>query len=164
LTQVSGRAGRGDIEGEVFVQAFTPFHPAIQFARRHDFNGYYRQELEFREQLRYPPFARVGLLTVKGRNEDKVKFSAEHVAREVGRLRGEMPNDPRAVDSPIRDLVLSGPAPAPLLRAETFYRYQIMLRTTRMSALSQRLAKILQSLSLPDEVMISVDIDPVDLS
>jgi primosomal protein N' len=51
-----------------------------------------------------------------------------------------------------------------LLRAETFYRYQIMLRTTRMSALSQRLAKILESLSLPDEVMISVDIDPVDLS
>ena len=172
LTQVAGRAGRGDIEGEVFVQAFTPFHPSIQYARRHDFVGFYDQELEFREQLKYPPFSRVALLTLKGRNEDKVKFSAEHVAREVGKLRGseaekrsggETPND-RAIDSPIRDLVLSGPAPAPLLRAETFYRYQIMLRTTRMSALSQRLAKILESLSLPDEVMISVDIDPVDLS
>jgi primosomal protein N' (replication factor Y) len=173
LTQVAGRAGRGDIEGEVFVQAFTPFHPSIQYARRHDFVGFYDQELEFREQLKYPPFSRVALLTLKGRNEDKVKFSAEHVAREVGKLRGdeaakrrdgETGNNRAAADSPIRDLVLSGPAPAPLLRAETFYRYQIMLRTTRMSALSQRLAKILQSLSLPDEVMISVDIDPVDLS
>ena len=173
LTQVAGRAGRGDIEGEVFVQAFTPFHPSIQYARRHDFVGFYDQELEFREQLKYPPFSRVALLTLKGRNEDKVKFSAEHVAREVGKLRGgeaakrgsgETANDRAAADSPIRDLVLSGPAPAPLLRAETFYRYQIMLRTARMSALSQRLAKILQSLSLPDEVMISVDIDPVDLS
>ena len=68
LTQVAGRAGRGDVEGEVFVQAFTPFHPAIQYARRHDFVGFYEQEIEFREQLKYPPVARVALLTLKGRN------------------------------------------------------------------------------------------------
>src|SRR5579884_1802975 len=68
LTQVAGRAGRGDVEGEVFVQAFAPFHPAIQFARRHDFNGFYEQEIEFRAQLKYPPFSRVALLTLKGRN------------------------------------------------------------------------------------------------
>ena len=86
LTQVSGRAGRGDVEGEVFVQAFTPFHPSIQFARRHDFVGFYEQELEFREQLKYPPVSRVALLTLKGRNEEKVKFSAEHVRRELDKL------------------------------------------------------------------------------
>src|SRR6185436_1254404 len=83
LTQVAGRAGRGDIEGEVFVQAFTPFHPAIQYARRHDFNGFNEQETEFREQLKYPPFSRVALLTLKGRNEEKVKFSADHLKREL---------------------------------------------------------------------------------
>ena len=87
LTQVSGRAGRGDVEGEVFVQAFTPFHPAIQYARRHDFVGFYEQEMEFREQLKYPPVARVALLTLKGRNEEKVKFSAEHVRRELDKLK-----------------------------------------------------------------------------
>jgi primosomal protein N' (replication factor Y) len=83
LTQVAGRAGRGDVEGEVFVQAFAPFHPAIQYARRHDFAGFYEQEIEFREQLKYPPVSRVALLTLKGRNEDKVKFSAEHLKREL---------------------------------------------------------------------------------
>ena len=83
LTQVAGRAGRGDVEGEVFVQAFAPFHPAIQYARRHDFPGFYEQEIEFREQLKYPPVSRVALLTLKGRNEDKVKFSAEHLKREL---------------------------------------------------------------------------------
>jgi primosomal protein N' (replication factor Y) len=83
LTQVAGRAGRGDVEGEVFVQAFTPFHPAIQCARRHDFTGFYEQEIEFREQLKYPPVSRVALLTLKGRNEEKVKFSAEHLKREL---------------------------------------------------------------------------------
>ena len=83
LTQVAGRAGRGDVEGEVFVQAFTPFHPAIQYARRHDFAGFYEQEIEFREQLKYPPVSRVALLTLKGRNEEKVKFSADHLKREL---------------------------------------------------------------------------------
>lgn len=190
LTQVAGRAGRGDIEGEVFVQAFTPFHPAIQYARRHDFVGFYEQELEFREQLKYPPIARVALLTLKGRNEEKVKFSAEHVRQELDKLRtgqttGEPPGtkanetaslfDPmtasvasgpeaaQAVASAFRDLIIAGPAPAPLLRAETFYRYQLMLRTPAMSRLSSRLAGILAGLTLPEDVTLTVDIDPVSL-
>jgi primosomal protein N' (replication factor Y) (superfamily II helicase) len=170
LTQVAGRAGRGDIEGEVVVQAFTPFHPAIQFARRHDFGGFYEQELEFREQLKYPPFSRVALLTLKGRNEEKVKFSAEHLKKVLeAAVRQSKDQSPKtnAGTSDIglwtSDLVIAGPAPAPLLRAETFYRYQIMLRTHRMSALSRELAKIIQSLALPEDVMLAVDIDPVDL-
>ncbi len=173
LTQVAGRAGRGDIEGEVVVQAFTPFHPAIQYARRHDFNGFYEQELEFREQLRYPPFSRIALLTLKGRNEDKVKFSAEHLKRELEKVLKE--NEPLVRPSPalspsdgarsaLSDLILAGPAPAPLLRAESFYRYQIMLRVQRMSALSRELAQIIQSLTLPEDITLSVDIDPVDLA
>jgi len=173
LTQVAGRAGRGDVEGEVFVQAFTPFHPAIQFARRHDFVGFYEQELEFREQLKYPPYSRIALLTLKGRNEDKVKFSAEHLKKvlestvhgpqsTVKATHASSDCGLRTVD--FRDLIIAGPAPAPLLKAETFYRYQIMLRTQRMSALSQRLTQIIQSLSLPEDVTLAVDIDPVDLA
>jgi primosomal protein N' (replication factor Y) len=153
LTQVAGRAGRGDVDGEVFVQAFTPFHPAIQFARRHDFGGFYDQELEFRQQLQYPPFSRVALLTVKGRNEEKVQFSAEHLRRVLDKqLAG------------FKELILAGPAPAPLLRAETYYRYQMMLRTPRMTLLSRSLADLVQSQALPDDVTLTVDIDPVDLS
>jgi primosomal protein N' (replication factor Y) len=169
LTQVAGRAGRGDVEGEVFVQAFAPFHPAIQYARRHDFAGFYEQEIEFREQLKYPPISRVALLTLKGRNEDKVKFSAEHLKKILeSKVQG-----PKSKDSAsgatldlgpwTLDLVISGPAPAPLLRAEQFYRYQIMLRTRAMSKLSQTLAKIIATLALPDDVMLAVDIDPVNL-
>jgi primosomal protein N' (replication factor Y) len=62
-----------------------------------------------------------------------------------------------------RDLIIAGPAPAPLLRAETFYRYQIMLRVRAMSKLSLALAKIIATLALPEDVTLSVDIDPVDL-
>ena len=182
LTQVAGRAGRGDVEGEVFVQAFTPFHPAIQFARHHDFTGFWEQELEFREQLKYPPASRVALLTSKGRNEDKVKFSAEHLKRELenklktggskGRAGSPLPaahtqteDGAHGVTRPtsFNDLILAGPAPAPLLRAEQFYRYQIMLRTRAMSKLSQALAKIIATLALPEDVPLTVDIDPVSL-
>ena len=153
LTQVAGRAGRGDIEGEVFVQAFTPFHPAIQYARRHDFAGFYDQELEFRAQLKYPPFTRVALLTLKSRNEEKVQFTADY-------LKGEV----EKVAAGLKDLIIAGPAPAPLLRAETFYRYQIMLRTPQMPQLSRRLAALLTTLKLPDDVTLAVDVDPVNLA
>lgn len=166
LTQVSGRAGRGDIEGEVFVQAFTPFHPAIQFARRHDFVGFYEQEMEFRTQLKYPPVGRVALLTLKGRNEDKVKFSADHVARVIeSRGRdGKKDGEEQPVGQGISDLIIAGPAPAPLLRAENYYRYHLMLRTRAMTRLSRLLAQITSGLTLPDDVTLAVDIDPVNLS
>jgi primosomal protein N' (replication factor Y) len=184
LTQVAGRAGRGDVEGEVFVQAFTPFHPAIQFARRHDYAGFYEQEIEFREQLKYPPLSRVALLTIKGRNEEKVKFSAEHLRKElekatsvsekVGKRESENSelfteekvesHSPTFSPARLPDLVIAGPAPAPLARAETNYRYQIMLRTKQMSRLSQLLSNVIQELKLPDEVSVVVDIDPVNLT
>ncbi len=153
LTQVAGRAGRGDIEGEVFVQSFTPFHPAIQYARRHDFGGFYEQEIEFREQLKYPPISRVALLTLKGRNEEKVKMSADYLRRELEKSLKE-----------IKDLVIAGPAPAPLARAESMYRYQVMLRARQMTTISRRLAVLTEALSLPEDVSVSVDIDPVDLA
>ena len=194
ITQVAGRAGRGDVEGEVFVQAFTPFHPAIQYARRHDFVGFYDQEIEFREQLKYPPVARIALLTLKGRNEEKVRLTAEHVKGELEKLvqkgaDGLEPPDGaksatatpelslslalvapgelqagRALKNALADLVIAGPAPAPLARAETFYRYQIMLRTRAMTKLSRAIAQLQTTLALPEDVMLAVDIDPVDLA
>ena len=64
----------------------------------------------------------------------------------------------------LRDLIIAGPAPAPLARAESNYRYQIMLRTRQMSALSKHLANLTTTLQLPEDVSLSVDIDPVNLS
>ena len=63
----------------------------------------------------------------------------------------------------LRDLILAGPAPAPLLRAETFYRYQLMLRTKQMPRVSKVLATLLEQIELPEDVTLTVDIDPVSL-
>ena len=153
LTQVAGRAGRGDVEGEVYIQSFTPFHPAIQYARRHDYIGFYDQEIEFRQQLRYPPVGRVALLTLRGRSEDRVRFFADHLRKEMDALAKEL-----------GDVVVAGPAPAPLLRAENYYRYQIMMRTSRMPQLSRKLSLKIDSLKISDDLRLIVDIDPMSLS
>jgi len=153
LTQVAGRAGRGDVEGEVYVQSFTPFHPAIQYARRHDFTGFFEQEIEFRRELRYPPVSRVALLTLRGRSEDRVKFFADNLRKEMDALAGELGGT-----------IVAGPAPAPLLRAESFYRYQVMIRTGNMAALSRKLSAKAKALKTPDDIRLVIDIDPLTLS
>jgi primosomal protein N' (replication factor Y) len=150
LTQVSGRAGRGDVEGEVIVQTFTPFHPSIQFARHHDFEGFYEQEAEFRRQLQYPPFVRLALLTLKARSEDKVRFCADYLRKqlETEELRATVTS-------------VSGPAPAPLLRLGGFFRYQLLLRTRTMSRLAPLLAELQGNQKLPHGVKLTVNVDPV---
>lgn len=153
LTQVAGRAGRGEVEGEVYVQSFTPFHPAIQYARRHDYVGFYEQEIEFRQQLNYPPVGRVALLTLRSRSEDRVKFVADHLRREMDTVAKEL-----------GEVVVAGPAPAPLLRAENFYRYQIMLRTSRMPQLSRKLSALRETFQIPEDLRLVIDIDPMSLS
>ena len=152
LTQVAGRAGRGDVEGEVFVQAFTPFHPAIQYARQHDYIGFYEQEIEFRQELGYPPIQRLCALTLRGRNEDKTRLAAEHLKKAIQKNLADFNN-----------LTLAGPAPAALLRAEDFFRYQLSLRTNRMAALSKRLQTLIQETPLPEDIRLSIDVDPAHL-
>src|SRR6266480_4589541 len=101
LTQVAGRAGRGETPGEVFVQTYTPFSPSIQFARHHDFAGYFEQELEFRERCDFPPFKHAVLITARSAHEGRAKLSAETLRR---RLKEALPEE----------FILGDATPAPL--------------------------------------------------
>src|SRR5437764_811320 len=83
LTQVAGRAGRGETPGEVFVQTYTPFSPSIQFARHHDFTGYFQQELEFRERCDFPPLKHAILITVRSAHEGRAKLSVDTLQRRL---------------------------------------------------------------------------------
>jgi primosomal protein N' (replication factor Y) len=150
LMQVSGRSGRGQVRGEVFVQTRVPFHPAIQFARHHDYHGFVEQELEFRRSLHYPPYERFVLVTARGRSEDKTRFVIENLAKELERL--ELP-----------ETEINGPSPAPIARIEERYRFQIFLRTRRIMAVTPRLRPLFMDRSWPDDIRISLDVDPVDL-
>lgn len=150
LTQVAGRAGRGDLEGEVFVQSYTPFSPSIQYARHHDFDGFQEQEMEFREKWSYPPFTHMALLTIRSAHQARASFSAETLER---RLKENLP----------AGTTLSSPAPAPLEKSHGNFRFHLMLRTAAIVKLSRHLRQVLDKLTFPEDVIVTVDIDPYQL-
>jgi primosomal protein N' (replication factor Y) len=150
LTQVAGRAGRGETPGEVFVQTYTPFSPSIQFARHHDFAGYFEQELEFRERCDFPPFKHAVLITVRSAHETRAQFSAETIAR---RLKEALP----------AEFTLSDPTPAPLEKLQGQFRFHLLMRGEAIMRLSRIVRETLDKLPLPEDVVASVDVDPYQL-
>ncbi|MEM1059629.1 MAG: primosomal protein N' [Verrucomicrobiota bacterium] len=166
LCQVAGRAGRGDVHGEVFVQSRQPFHPAIQFARHHDYDGFAEQELEFRQALAYPPYRRAVLVTWRGRDAEKTLFVAEQQTRQIRRALG-LPERENGDSEGEGDFLLGEPAPAPIERLHDLYRFHLLIRTTKgkMLALSRALRPVFveQKNALPDGVKATVDVDPVGM-
>src|SRR6266581_4345733 len=150
LTQVAGRAGRGETSGEVFVQTYTPFSPSIQFARHHDFAGYFQQELEFRERCDFPPFKHAILITVRSAHEGRAKLSAETLKR---RLREALP----------LEFILGDATAAPLEKLQGQFRFHILIRGGAIMRLSRLIRETLEKLPLPEDVIATVDVDPYQL-
>ena len=150
LTQVAGRAGRGEMEGEVFVQTFTPFSPSIQFARHHDFQGFMEQEMEFREKFGYPPFGKMAMITLRGTVRERVEFSAQTLSRKLKA-------------SAIEGITIGEGVPAPLEKAKTYHRFQVSMRGHSSILLSRLAKETLQNLTMPEDVFVAVDIDPLHL-
>src|SRR5467141_954342 len=150
LTQVAGRAGRGETSGEVFVQTYTPFSPSIQFARHHDFAGYFQQELEFRERCDFPPFKHAILITVRSPHEGRAKLSAETLQR---RLKEALP-----------EFFFMGRAtPAPLEKLQGQFRFHILIRGEAIMRLSRLVRETIDKLPFPEDVTVTVDVDPYQL-
>jgi primosomal protein N' (replication factor Y) len=150
LTQVAGRAGRGETSGEVFVQTYTPFSPSIQFARHHDFTGYFQQELEFRERCDFPPFKHAILITVRSPHEARAKLSAETLQR---RLKEALPEE----------FILGDATPAPLEKLQGQFRFHILIRGEAIMRLSRLVRETLDKLPFPEDVTVTVDVDPYQL-
>ncbi len=153
LSQVIGRAGRGTIPGQVILQAVDTEHYAIKAAATHDAAGFYRQELEFRQEAGYPPFSHLAAYAISGLSEQGVTEQAEAAARLLMRLKGELK---------VRVEIL-GPAPAPIYRLRNRFRRQILLKAPNRNDLHRLLALWRCRAKVDANVRISVDIDPVDL-
>ncbi|WP_027717222.1 replication restart helicase PriA [Desulfovirgula thermocuniculi] len=149
LTQVAGRSGRGEREGEVIIQTYTPHHYAITCARDHDYLSFYRQEMAVRRTLGYPPFSYLCRLLVTGVGEDSVAEGAGILAREI-----------RAQEAGVDVL---GPAPAPLGRLKGRYRWHLVLKAGEQAALREVVGAALKScekMALFRKVRVSVDMAP----
>ena len=139
------------MEGEVLIQTFTPHSPSIQFARHHDFAGFAEQELGFRKGFSYPPFAHCVLLTTRSTHARRAEFTLETIHK---RLLGGLPDG----------MLLGEPVESPLSKAAGQFRFQLMLRAASARLLTRYLSSILEKLTFPGDVHVTIDVDPLFLS
>jgi primosomal protein N' (replication factor Y) (superfamily II helicase) len=159
LSQVAGRAGRGETEGKVLIQTYHPEHYVFQAVQAQDYQGFVARELVSRRQLAYPPFTRLALVRLSGPGE-------EAVAREARRLAGELKAWlAREKDGWGGQLQVMGPAPASLRKLKGRFRWQILLKSYGRKPLRHLLAHLHQVWKPPprSSLSLTLDLDPVNL-
>jgi len=153
VTQVMGRAGRGDKPGRVLVQTLAPEHYALTHAVAHDYEGFYREEIGFREEVGYPPFAHLAALTLSG----IAALQTEQTAQEAAGLLRKIKLDCR-----LRVEVL-GPVTAPLGKVRGRFRWQILLKGRERSELHRILFHFRGAFNHPSTIRLTIDVDPVEM-
>lgn len=151
LTQVAGRAGRGDLPGMVYLQTINPDHYAIRFAARQDYNGFFEKELQFRRFMKYPPFAALANILVRAvKQEDALRMSTE-----LGHHITPAPENMR----------IMGPAEAPVPRLKAEYRYQLLIKSGSRRDLNALLRKAQEFARAQkwSATALVIDVDPLTL-
>ncbi|HHV44641.1 MAG TPA: primosomal protein N' [Firmicutes bacterium] len=150
LTQVAGRAGRGDRPGRVIVQTYNPEHYSIQAAQHHDYESFYHREIAFRRKVSYPPIVNLVRMVFSGEEEERVVEGAKQHFGTIQRSLG----DP--------EVAVLGPVPCPLSRLQGRYRWQIILKGRDLATL-RKAANIDRIKEVAPDVAVFVDINPVSM-
>lgn len=155
ISQVTGRAGRGEFPGHVIIQTMRPDHYAIVLARRHDFQAFYDHEMNIRKNPAFPPFVRMIAFHIQGEREDDVRQSAGNIAMLCRKESREKKIS----------MEILGPAPAPIDKIKNRYRWQVLIKSTRYEELHGLCAHIeLNATSLlVRKSKMSIDVDPDNL-
>ncbi|OQB13345.1 MAG: Primosomal protein N' [Firmicutes bacterium ADurb.Bin193] len=143
LTQVCGRAGRGDLSGRAIVQTYQPDHYAVRLAKNHDYSSFYEHEIAIRRQLFLPPFCDIVVLLMQGPDVNSIIKELKEIAQ---RLKGKCDR-------------LLGPVSAPYVKIRNKYRWRIILKCTDVNTVMPLLHNILQDYS-KSENLLSIDINP----
>lgn len=151
LTQVAGRAGRGEKGGEVIVQTYAPEHYAILAASKHDYAKFYTEEIKSRKELSFPPFTHIIRLTCRSRNEKEATDSS-HRLKDF--LAGKLQK---------KDIEIVGPAPATISKVRGFFRWNVLLKSKNRSIMCEVLRKALRGYRKPRGVFLAVDVDPISM-
>jgi primosomal protein N' (replication factor Y) len=153
VTQVAGRTGRGGRGGLVVVQTFSPDHPALQAASKHDYETFAAAELQVREEFQYPPISSMIRLVVRGPVAPVAEQFAEHVVDQLRAAAAELAAEIRFL----------GPAPAPIARLHDKFRFHALLQGTDMDAMRAVVNRATDPLKPPEGVQWIVDVDPINL-
>lgn len=153
LTQVSGRAGRHELPGEVIVQTYTPDHYSIELASQYNYDQFFQYEMNLRKTFRYPPYVFLTLITVSHQNQVKVV----QVTQQIVQLLQQ---------SITEDSIILGPTPSPIARIKDRYRYQCIIKYKNEPKLRSFIKKILEQFNKEmrqEDLMITVDMQPYQL-
>ena len=150
LTQVSGRAGRHELPGEVVVQTYTPEHYSVVLASEYDYEGFFQREMNFRKQVGYPPYYFMVLINLSHENHVQVNQMANELANELAKNLS-------------KESILLGPTPSPMLRIKDRYRYQCMIKYKRKEEVDQALRSVLEHFKrevTQNKLQMTIDFDP----
>ena len=159
LSQVAGRAGRGEDTGRVMIQTYYPDHYAVTAARDHDYPTFFQKEIELREQLGYPPFACLVCLRLKGNNKGKTEDMSRRVVETMAEITLSWPRRGK-------ELQVLGPVEAPLGKLKGKYRWQIFIKSKGPNLLHVFLGKAggpLKRILRGSGVSLTIDIDPYQM-
>jgi primosomal protein N' (replication factor Y) len=151
LTQVAGRAGRGELRGKVVIQTAFPSHYAIQHALRHDYEAFFEAEMQFRRTFHYPPVTSMIALLFRGENLQEVERAARDSGNALEKLVETIP-----------ETRIQGPAPAPLARIKGVWRFQILIRSPHRTALRRAVDASLRDRRWKG-VDVAIDVDPINI-
>jgi len=167
ITQVAGRAGRGDAAGRVVLQTFLPDDPTIRAAIKQDYVGFARTELASRRQVGLPPFARMVRIVMRDQDQDELHKKCEELGVRVMEAVGQVESANellRTQDSGLRTSILvKGPMPCAINRIAGYYRNQIVMQSPRAELLQKVLAILREGGHLATSDRIAVDVGPVSL-
>ncbi len=152
MTQVSGRAGRGELPGKVIVQTYYPDHYAIECSRKHDFHGFVAKELKYRRWMHYPPFNALANVLIQSPHLEEAAVWAAVLGRWVQQTQ-------------LTGVRVLGPATAPISKIKRIYRFHLILKSDKRQLLAQALRAMLahaESQGIPRKNVV-VDVDAVSL-
>ena len=146
LSQVAGRSGRSSKQGKVLIQTFNPDHYAISYVKRHDYLGFYKEEMVIRRKLGYPPYYFLCYIKISGRD-------SKYIYQEALKIK-------QSLDRSLEHTTILGPTSLPIFRVNNIYRYGIILKYKREDRLRSDLSRIKNHYKTNSKVRIDIDFSP----
>ena len=155
LTQVAGRAGRGEFTGRVFFQTYNPEFYALESAKSQNYREFYEKEIIAREEFDYPPYSKIVRLIISSINNFRAEKAAAEIALSMCTIIEKYGISER--------LEVLGPTPCVIERINSYYRFQIIIKNKLDVRGHQFIASFLSKITMPKDVKLAVDVDPLDI-
>ena len=146
LSQVAGRSGRSTREGQVIIQTYNPDHYAISYTKKHDYLGFYKQEMMIRRSLKYPPYYYLCNIRMSGKNSDYIYTEALKIKR--------------SMDRNLKNTIILGPSTSTIFKLNNIYRYNIILKYKDVREVRDLLIKIIDHYKGNNKIKIDIDFNP----